>query len=97
VEFSDYDIDFYDYDGSLRDTSLAKWIADILRSCHIMGIEPCPGPKLKELAIATGFEDVVEHVFELPTGGWPLDKKLVSGLRSYSSAHILSTINTPEA
>jgi hypothetical protein len=79
AEISDYDVYFTAYDDSLsKAPNLMKWINDILKSCHSMGVDPCPGPKLKERAIAAGFVDVVEEVYDLPIGGWPLDKKLVS-------------------
>lgn len=64
-------------DGTLSpDSALSKWFSDMARAGEICNRPTVLGVHLKEIYERVGFVDVEEHVFKMPTNGWPKDERL---------------------
>jgi len=63
-------------DGTMEGTVWGKWNELYSEACLKLGRDPSWTEKYKEWMIATGFEDVQEHLFKWPVNPWPKDKTL---------------------
>jgi Methyltransferase domain len=79
VEFEDWDYTPRMPNGStqLPDNYVKRWHTTVIAGCEEKtGALANPGPLLKDLLLNAGFVDVHEHIFKVPIGCWPKDKKL---------------------
>ncbi len=78
MELLDWDIKLFSDDGSLPpDSAMVRWDDLCIEAFEKLGREPRPGPLLKGHLEGAGFANVREHVYRLPLGSWPRDKRMV--------------------
>ncbi|KAF2741837.1 S-adenosyl-L-methionine-dependent methyltransferase [Sporormia fimetaria CBS 119925] len=94
VEFQDYDLHWYttNKDYNVTDNPFFRWSQLMAESVRKYGIEPDPGPKLKQWVEDAGFVNVSAHVFPIPMGTWPKDKRL----KEIGAFNILSMLDNLE-
>ncbi|KAK2790791.1 hypothetical protein FQN53_008614 [Emmonsiellopsis sp. PD_33] len=76
AEFMDYDLTYHCDDGSMDNTTLAQWGADLPRAGRLLGRDPCPGINLEKWVREAGFTQIVHKEYIMPLGPWPKDKHL---------------------
>ena len=78
VEFKDWDFTIVSSDDSIpKDGYFSKYHNLLYEALDKIGRSYKPGPNLKKWAEDAGYINVTEHVYPVPFGRWPKDKKLV--------------------
>jgi SAM-dependent methyltransferase len=78
VEFKDWDLTIVSTDNSLpKDGYIYKYHKLLYDALDTIGRSYTPGPNLKKWAEDAGYTNVTAHVYPMPIGMWPRDKKLV--------------------
>ena len=55
---------------------LDKWCQEAIEAFQRAGLEPEPGPKLKQWVEDAGFVNIHHELLPIPIGPWPKDKAL---------------------
>ena len=76
-------------DGTVRpDNKLSEFMANVGRGLTVVGVDLLAMMKNKEETIRAGFVSVDEHIFKIPVGDWPRDRKMKTiGLYNRSVVH----------
>ncbi|KAF1810525.1 S-adenosyl-L-methionine-dependent methyltransferase [Eremomyces bilateralis CBS 781.70] len=79
VEFKDWDVRPYSPSGELGklpDNAVKAWHDVVMETCgDYYGATPTPALIIPDICKSTGFTKLENHVFEVPSGSWPKDKK----------------------
>ncbi|ETN45780.1 uncharacterized protein HMPREF1541_09613 [Cyphellophora europaea CBS 101466] len=77
VEFQDFEMHWYTQQGEFKPGCLLdKWCQEAIEAFQRAGLEPEPGPKLKQWVEDAGFVNIHHELLPIPIGPWPKDKAL---------------------
>ncbi|KAI9807526.1 MAG: hypothetical protein M1825_005466 [Sarcosagium campestre] len=77
IELSELAIQPGSHDGTLPPSGeILRWIGLLREASRRMGYDLNIASRFKQMVVDAGYEDVTEHVLEVPWGGWPKDPRL---------------------